>query len=73
MTKEESIIAEVLAEKLDKYLLYGEKGMPEKGSYLNDRMPTVSLRQQRKLKGTAVCCYVCGDAHTTLYKAIHSR
>lgn len=68
MTQEESIVAEAVAEKLEERLLWGEKGMPEKGSYLNDSWPTVSLRQQRKLKGTVVCCFVCGDSHTTLYK-----
>ena len=68
MTPEESIVAETIAEKLDKNLLYGVQGMPEKG-YLNDRMLTMSLRQQRKRKGTIVCCYVCGDSHTMLYKA----
>lgn len=68
MTKEESIVAEAVAEKLAKNLLYGEQGMPEKGSYLNDRMLGMSLRQQRKLKGTVVCCFICGDSHTMLYK-----
>ena len=68
MTPEELIVAETIAEKLDKILLYGVQGMPEKG-YLNDRMLTMSLRQQRRRKGTVVCCYVCGDSHTMLYKA----
>ena len=67
MTQEELVVAETVAEKLDKRLLWGEKGMPEKG-YLNDRMPTVSLRQQRKLKGTVVCCVGCGGVGITLYK-----
>ena len=65
MTQEELTVAE----KLDKILLYGGQGMPEKGSYLNDPWPMPSLRQQRKRKGTVVCCYVCGDSHTMLYKA----
>lgn len=68
MTQEELIVAEAIAEKLDKRLLYGVQGMPVNESYLNDRMLTMSLRQQRKRKGTVVCCYVCGDSHTTLYK-----
>lgn len=68
MTQEELIVAETVAEKLEKRLLWGEKGMPEKGSYLNDRMLGMSLRQQRKLKGTVVCCFICGDSHTMLYK-----
>lgn len=67
MTQEELIVAETVAEKLDKILLYGVQGMPEKG-YLNDRMLTMSLRQQRKLKGTVVSCFICGDSHTMLYK-----
>ena len=68
MTQEELIVAEAIAEKLDKRLLYGEQGMPVNESYLNDRMLTMSLRQQRKLKGTVVSCFVCGDSHTMLYK-----
>ena len=67
MTPEELIVAETVAEKLEKNLLYGVQGMPEKG-YLNGRMLTMSLRQQRKRKGTVVCCFVCGDSHTMLYK-----
>lgn len=68
MTQEESIIAETVAEKLDRYLLYGGQGMPVNESYLNDQWPMPSLRQQRRRKGTVVCCFVCGDSHTMLYK-----
>lgn len=67
MTQEELIVAEAIAEKLDKRLLYGVQGTPEKG-YLNDRMLTMSLRQQRKRKGTVVCCVGCGGVGITLYK-----
>lgn len=42
--------------------------MPVNESYLYGCMSMVSLRQQRKLKGTVVCCFVCGDSHTMLYK-----
>ena len=68
MTQEELVVAETVAEKLDKYLLYGGQDMPEKGSYLNDSWPMPSLRQQRKRKGTVVCCVGCGGVGITLYK-----
>jgi len=42
--------------------------MPVNESYLNDPWPMPSLRQQRRRKGTVVCCFVCGDSHTMLYK-----
>ena len=42
--------------------------MPVNESYFNQPLLTMSLRQQRKRKGTIVCCFVCGDSHTMLYK-----
>ena len=42
--------------------------MPVNESYLYGCMSTVSLRQQRKLKGTVVCCVGCGRGGITLYK-----
>ena len=68
MTPEESIVAETVAEKLDKYLLYGEKGMPVNESYFNQPMPRTSLREQRRRKGTPVSCFVCGTRSEMLYK-----
>lgn len=64
MTREELTVAE----KLDRYLLYGGQGMPVNESYFNQPMPRTSLRERRRRKGTPVFCFVCGDSHTMLYK-----